>query len=197
VPRLTHTREGEILSNALDLVAKLGYERASMEVIAAMSVSSKATLYRRWPNKAEMIAEALRRHPGPPCAIRDHGSLRNDAFAALQAVSRWLALNAALIRTIAEAADRHSTLRVESNRHLTQPLDMLWLTIIHRARTRGEIIDHAHPGWLKEICEAVLFTRILIQGGALTDTDLQSLVDDVLVPVFAKNPRTCIKGSNV
>ncbi|MGH3850145.1 MAG: TetR/AcrR family transcriptional regulator, partial [Pseudonocardiaceae bacterium] len=77
-------REQVILDTALDLVTEFGYERMTMDVLAARARASKATIYRRWPGKAQVIAEAVRRRACPAMAEPpDTGTLRGDLLAAL------------------------------------------------------------------------------------------------------------------
>lgn len=57
----------------------------TMEGVAALARTGKASLYKRWPNRAELVVAALRRHGGPPLATpADCGSLREDALALLR-----------------------------------------------------------------------------------------------------------------
>src|SRR6188472_471759 len=80
-------RRRAILDAAMALIAEVGYDRMTVDAIAARSGVSKPTLYRRWPHgKPALVADAIReRHAasGPP---PDTGSLRGDllAFVAVQ-----------------------------------------------------------------------------------------------------------------
>ena len=58
-------REQAILEAAIDLLAEVGYEAMSIEGVAVRAKSSKATIYRRWPGKAELVADAIRRRSEP------------------------------------------------------------------------------------------------------------------------------------
>ena len=78
-------REQAILDAAIDLVAEIGYDAMSIEAVAARAKSSKATIYRRWPGKAELVAEAMRRRSrAGPRGLPDTGSLRGDLLALVQ-----------------------------------------------------------------------------------------------------------------
>ena len=44
---------------AIELLAEQGYDRLSMESVAERAQTSKATLYRRWSSKAELVAAAI------------------------------------------------------------------------------------------------------------------------------------------
>src|ERR671937_754114 len=48
--------EAAILDATWTELAAVGYERLSMEGVAARAGTSKAVLYRRWPNRADLLA---------------------------------------------------------------------------------------------------------------------------------------------
>ena len=54
-------REQAILDAALELVMEVGYDRLSMDALAERAHAGKATIYRHWSGKAQVVAEAVRR----------------------------------------------------------------------------------------------------------------------------------------
>ena len=82
-PRIEGEREDEILDACVDLLAEVGYDRLTMDAVAARAKARKATLYRRWASKAELVIEAsfrAKRRTSDP----DTGSLRGDLLALLR-----------------------------------------------------------------------------------------------------------------
>lgn len=53
----------EIVAATLRLLAEQGYDRTSMEAVAAEADVTRATVYRRWPSKAELVCAALSAYP--------------------------------------------------------------------------------------------------------------------------------------
>ena len=84
--------EDAILDAAWTELRTVGYLALSMDAVASRAGTSKAVLYRRWRNRAELVLAALRRHrpmfSGP---TPDTGSLRRDVISLLQRVSEGLA----------------------------------------------------------------------------------------------------------
>jgi AcrR family transcriptional regulator len=81
-PRVVGAREAEILDAAVRVLADVGYDRLTMDHVAAEAHASKATLYRRWSSKAQLVVDAASRAKGltvvePPRT----GSLRGDLLA--------------------------------------------------------------------------------------------------------------------
>src|SRR3954453_18015238 len=81
------SRESAILCAAFELLAEIGYERLTMDAVAIRARASKATIYRRWPGKAELVAAALRLCAGnDTMPIAESDSLRGDLIAMLRAL---------------------------------------------------------------------------------------------------------------
>lgn len=67
-----------ILESALDLVEEVGFANATTEAIAERAGASKATIYRWWSNKADVLVEALREQVAQELPFPDTGDLRQD-----------------------------------------------------------------------------------------------------------------------
>ncbi len=78
VPR-GEARTAAILDTALRVLVADGYERFTIDSVAAQAHASKTTIYRRWNNKAELVKSALDAHDAN-CndQVPDTGSLRGD-----------------------------------------------------------------------------------------------------------------------
>jgi AcrR family transcriptional regulator len=79
-PRSEQARQA-IIEATLDLFAEQGFEGVCVEAVAARAGVGKATIYRRWPNKEELLLAALgsMKSPIPEPA----GSVRDDLVAHL------------------------------------------------------------------------------------------------------------------
>ena len=77
-------RRQAILDAALALLMEVGYDRLSMDALAERARAGKATIYRHWSGKAEVVVEAIRcRKCDDFPAPADTGSLRGDLLASL------------------------------------------------------------------------------------------------------------------
>jgi AcrR family transcriptional regulator len=52
-------REAEILAVTVELLQEHGYDRLTVDAVASAARASKATVYRRWPSKAELVLAAF------------------------------------------------------------------------------------------------------------------------------------------
>src|SRR5882762_9521318 len=67
-----------ILRSALKLLGKNGFSDLTIEDVAAHAGVGKATVYRWWPNKAALIADAFASSMTRKLHFPDTGSLRTD-----------------------------------------------------------------------------------------------------------------------
>src|SRR5262245_8651424 len=75
-PRSAEVDEA-VLAATLELAGEVGVNRMSMDDLAERAKVSKATIYRRWPSKEELVLDALRSAIRPFENV-DTGSLRRD-----------------------------------------------------------------------------------------------------------------------
>ena len=67
-----------------------GFAQVTIEAIAERAGTSKATVYRWWPNKAAVLIEAFREAIAPELPLRNTGTLRDDLTTQLRNFSRVL-----------------------------------------------------------------------------------------------------------
>jgi AcrR family transcriptional regulator len=76
-----HSRDAETIDAALEVLAEVGYAGLTMDAVAARAKAGKATVYRRWPSKAELVVEAITRMNRTQVDLEqplDTGTLRGD-----------------------------------------------------------------------------------------------------------------------
>ena len=106
-PRVEGDREQEILDAALTVLAEVGYDKLTMDAVAAEAKASKATLYRRWSSKPELVVDAVCSHKEHP-PVPDTGTLRGDLLAAYCGLGgvdpRAMAVIAAVVTAMSRVA---------------------------------------------------------------------------------------------
>lgn len=137
--RLSPERESELFAAVLDLVREVGYEALTMDAVAARAHTSKATLYRQWRSKPELVATALARCERVSLADIDTGSLAED----LRHMARWLGSELPrgmeLMHALGHAARQDEELRAAVHGLVVEPeLEELRL-MVRRAMERGEL----------------------------------------------------------
>jgi AcrR family transcriptional regulator len=178
-------REQAILEAAIDLLAEVGYEAMTIEAVAVRAKSSKATIYRRWPGKAQLVAEAMRRRTEPALDdLPDTGSLRGDLLSLIQRM--FASINGAdggLICGLAVAVrsdpEFGRLLAVHTHDHKMRSV----AEIVSRAVTRGEVPHGTDPELILEVAPGVaLFHQM--SGEPLDAAFAEHLVDRILIPLL-------------
>ena len=179
-------REEAILQATLELLAEVGYDQLTIDGVAARAHCSKATIYRRWQGKAELVITAVRRHSAPPPQpAPGTGSLREDLLAALEAMRSSLAgQDTALLLGLMTAMRHDRELAAVVREQVVDNKREVFGAAMARAVTRGELPAGADHTLLAEISSAMLLSRQLVTGGPLDAAFAQELVDDVLLPLL-------------
>lgn len=176
-----------IFDATLAELAEVGYSRLAMERVAARAGASKVSLYRRWPNRAELVVAALRHQRRTPEPTPDTGILRDDVLALLRrGVDRLNGVFGEAARgLIAETLiDPDRTVAVRANMFTTR--DRLMREILDRAAARGEIEADTITPQVVGVAPALVDHYFLIHGTPIPDQVLTGIVDGILLPLLVR-----------
>ena len=180
-------REQAILSAVIALLGEVGYEAMTMDAVAARAHASKTTIYRRWPGKPELVHAAVHAHiAGRVLSAPDHGSLRGDLLAVMQALRshltpEFMAMMSGLVHAMRADRDLAASLRSLFDE------DAVSEQVVGRAVTREELPAHAAAALAQlthEVVEAQIF-RQMMTGAGLDDTFARHVVDDIVLPLLS------------
>lgn len=181
-----HTRDPEILDAALEVLAETGYERMTVDMVAARAKAGKATVYRRWASKAELVIEAvacMKKGDIDFDALPDTGTLRGDLVAMMKPHSivdaeKKLQIMAGLVSMLAN----HPDLADAVNAAIVEPRASVNRLFLRRAVERGEIPADADIEKLAILGPAMASYRVLILRKPVDRDFLLSIIDDILLP---------------
>lgn len=178
-------REQAILRACLELVAERGYDRLTMDAVADRARASKATIYRRWSGKPQLIADALRICDSGVFAVEESGSLRGDLLAVLRAMrAKFGNQDTALIGGIIHAMQGDPELAGIMRAQIARNKQTVGEVIAKRALDRGEDVPDVEL--LRDVLTGQLIVRLLITGEPVDDAYLSQLVDRVLLPLLTR-----------
>ncbi|MFF3483976.1 TetR/AcrR family transcriptional regulator [Streptomyces sp. NPDC002701] len=184
--RLTPEREAELYDAVLDLLREVGYDSLTMDAVAARTRSSKATLYRQWGGKAELVARAIRHHKPVDMGTVDTGSLRGD----LQAMTTRqddceMEQNSALMRALGMAVHANPDLLTALREWLVEPELAEMRQVVQRAVDRGEVrADNAAIDYVLHMIIGAFVARTMIDDEPPTQAFLSSYIDAVVLPAL-------------
>ncbi|WP_353952789.1 TetR/AcrR family transcriptional regulator [Knoellia sp. S7-12] len=184
-PRVAGDREGEILEGVLDVLEDVGYDKLTFDLVAAQVKASKATLYRRWPTKADLVMGAIalvKLCPGEGDVPPDTGTLRGDMHALACTDGELTSRLPDLMSAVIPALHRDTELTERFKESFVAPRQKMVGDILHRAQQRGEIAASADLELLAAIIPALAMHHTFVRGQGPTEAYMRGVIDDVLIP---------------
>jgi AcrR family transcriptional regulator len=179
-------RETELLTVTLELLQEHGYDRLTVDAVAAKAHASKATVYRRWPSKAELVLaafiEGIRQVAVPP----NTGTLRNDLLRLGELICEHGKQHAGTIRAVLVEVSRSPALSDVMQHQFIDQRKALITHILYEAADRGEIDRAAINDELWDLLPHYLIFRSIFPGQPPTRQTVQALVDEVIIPSLTR-----------
>ena len=185
--RLDPSRDAAILEATFDGLAELGYDRLSMDDIAARAHVGKAAIYRRWSSKADVVVAAMMRwrEQISAMAIPDTGSLRGDVEAIVAMVPDLGDQDRNVLGVVlglATAAAHDPALAAALRDHwLPWPRQAL-RAVLDRAVARSEIPRDRDLTLVPDILFGLNALR-LMTGQPIDKPYIRRVFDDVILPL--------------
>jgi AcrR family transcriptional regulator len=182
-----------IIRATLELLLEVGYGSLTMEAVRQRAGVGKATIYRRWSSKAEVVRDAIVFMHEDFTHI-DTGSLRGD-YAAIAAQVRSSAGRAGattfMPRLLGEAVN-DPELHAIFVENLVQPRRDALGTLLRRAVERGELRGDVDVELMIDLFAGPAVYRMLITGGDISkmfavEEQLDALLNGLRPPA---SPRT-------
>lgn len=181
-PRVEGDREQEVLTAALDVLAEVGYDRLTMDAVAAAARASKATLYRRWSGKAALVVEALLLLKGPlPDA--DTGTLRGDLLAMFCGTGGLTdRRQTAVLASVVTALTRDEEFAAAFRTHVVEPKTAVVRAVFERAAARGELRPGLDVDLLASALPGVVLHREFLLGEPPSPDLVTRVLDQIVLP---------------
>ena len=180
---LDGSRDLVLREAALALLAEVGYDRLTMDAVAARAGAAKTTIYRRWPGKAEFVVDALASLKGAP-EIPDTGSLRQDLRVLAESItSPESQFGAQVTIGMVNALAHDGELRRVFGDKFIAPRMAGFRTVFERAVARGEMPAGHDLDLLARLFPALGLQQI-VTSGELPGTRLAcQIMDEVVYPL--------------
>jgi AcrR family transcriptional regulator len=180
------TRDADILDAALDVLAEAGFDGMTIDMVAARAKAGKATLYRRWPSKTELVIDAVACMKNNDIALSelpDTGTLRGDLIGMIKEPTirdgaKKMRVMAGLISLIA----RNPELAEAARAAVIAPRAAINAMFLQRAIDRGEISSDIDTAMIANISPSMVTYRTMMLGKPVNRDFLISLIDKVILP---------------
>jgi AcrR family transcriptional regulator len=180
-------RECELLAVTLELLQEHGYDRLTLDAVATTARASKATLYRRWPTKAELVLAAFVEGTRQVAVDPDTGSLREDLLRLGEQIRAHVSTHAGTIRAVLVETSRSAELDAMMQEQFLDQRKALMSHVLTRAVARGEIQASAITEDLWDVLPGYLIYRSVLTGNPPASQTIRDLVDNVLIPSLTRH----------
>jgi AcrR family transcriptional regulator len=179
------SRDGVIRAAILRLLAEVGYGALTMDAVASEAGVGKATIYRRWRTKQDLVVDTISDLAQVESPVPDTGSLEEDLRAMMHAyVGIFTGPTGAAIKSLLSTIPHHPAL-AEAFRNgpvevWRQGFEQVWA----RAEERGDVPAGTEHMIIGEVVGSVLVQRWLVTGWPLDDAVADQVLDVVVLPVI-------------
>ena len=179
------SRDGVIRAAILSLLAEVGYGALTMDAVAAQAGVGKATIYRRWRTKEDLVADTIAEISRAEISPADTGSLEGDLRAMLRTIVDVVngpvgAATQALLSTVP-----HNPALAEAFRD--GPIGVwrqAFEQIFDRAEERGELRSGLVGTVVAEAITAPFVQRWLVNGQPVDEEFADEVLDQVVLPLL-------------
>ncbi len=176
-------REREILKVCAELLTEIGYERLTIDAVAARARASKATIYRRWPGKPALVTAAVQYITlSDTYSVTYTGDLRADLVTLLRDLRNNLSEKGSLFAGMVSAMQRDPQLATLMRADIKQ-CQSITAALLTRYAEEGAI-RNPDIELVRQLATATVLTRLLFTGETVDDEMLNRLVDNVLIPLL-------------
>jgi AcrR family transcriptional regulator len=155
-----------IIRATLELLLETGYRSLTMEGVRARAGVGKATIYRRWSSKEELVRDVVV-FMHDDLQAPDTGSLRGDyegMAARVRAAAQRAGAATVMPRLLGDVAN-DPELRAIFYDNLVEPRRAQMRAVLQRAVARGEIRDDVDIELIIDLFAGPVVYRLLITGG--------------------------------
>jgi AcrR family transcriptional regulator len=182
------TLEHALLDAAWEELQESGYAKLTMERIADRAGTSRAVIYRRWRNRAELTIAAMRHHqPVLSGATPDTGSLRGDVLAILRRASaRITELGPdSVIGMLSDLFSDEESFETILEQ-LTRGGGEIMAGVLDRAIARGEAREDINPR-VARLPLDLLRNELILTHQPPSQRTLEEIVDEIFLPLVLRN----------
>lgn len=195
-PGARQRKRGAALEDAIhDAVfaelAAVGYAAFTIEAVAARAQTGKASIYRRWETKQNLVVDAFVARFGGP------DDISTELLADGEASTRDLLVRLAtricqvsdeageVIRAVACEATRDEALAAAVEQKVHRPKHAAFVELLRRGAARGEVRPEAVCGLYADVLPALLMYRMVLNNQPVTEQEAAEMVDCAVMPLIA------------
>jgi AcrR family transcriptional regulator len=179
-----------ILRSTLEVLAETGYSGLTIEEVAARAAVGKATVYRWWPHKGALVADAFASSTTSKLRFPDTGSLAQDMSRQMrQLVKVFSSPRGRIVSAILAAGQSDPEVIAAFRERFLKPRREEAYATLRRGMLRGEIRSDVDPDVLLDSLYGPIYMRFLIRHDRLTPQFVEKLCSVVLAGARPRQKR--------
>ena len=178
------SRDGVIRAAILRLLADVGYGSLTMDAVASEAGVGKATIYRRWRTKQDLVVDTISDLNRAEAAPADTGSLAGDLRAMMHSLVSVItgptgAATLSLLSTVPHQPALAHAFQEGPLAVWRQSFNEIW----GRAEQRGEVRPGTGSSVIAEVPSALLVQRWLLTGRPVDEAYADEVLDTIVLPL--------------
>ncbi|RBY95752.1 TetR family transcriptional regulator [Blastococcus sp. TF02-8] len=179
------SRDGVIRAAILQLLADVGYGALTMDAVAAEAGVGKATIYRRWRTKQDLVVDTISDLNRAEASSPDTGSLEGDLRELLHnLVGVVNGPTGAATLSLLSTVPRHPALAEAFHNGPLAVWQQSFVTVFENAEARGEVPASFRSSVAAEAISALLVQRWLLTGRTVDEAYADEVLDAVVMPLI-------------
>jgi AcrR family transcriptional regulator len=179
------SRDGVIRAAILRLLAEVGYGALTMDAVASEAGVGKATIYRRWRTKEDLVVDTISDLNRAEASPADTGSLEGDLRAMLHSlVAVITGPTGAATLSLLSTVPHHPALADAFRNGPIAVWKQSFEEIFARAEGRSEVRPGVASSVAAETTSALLVQRWLLTGRPVDEAYADEVLDTVVLPLL-------------
>ncbi|MES2526669.1 MAG: TetR/AcrR family transcriptional regulator [Bdellovibrionota bacterium] len=182
--------DDQIKSATIEILGEIGFDRMTMDMVSARVGAGKASLYRRWPSKAELVKDSLVWMSGGSVDLThlpDTGSIRGDLLSVVKAHStEYSERKGRILSKLGSFLTVHKKLIDETSAEIFEPWTEMNRTLMKRAIERGELSPKADVDLACEVIIAMVNYYSMTLNKPFEKSLFSKLLDNIIIPSMKK-----------
>lgn len=168
-PRSERARKA-VIRSTLDLLKRVGFHELTIEAVAAHARVGKATIYRWWPTKADLVIDAFASLVGPELSFPSAGPVLESIHAQMK---RWAVIFHSplgqIVATVIGAGQSEPEILEAFRSHWVEPRRVEARALLRQAIASGELRADIDPETALDLLYGPLYMRLLVRHGPLDE----------------------------
>jgi AcrR family transcriptional regulator len=179
------SRDGVIRAAILQLLADVGYGALTMDAVAAEAGVGKATIYRRWRTKEDLVVDTISDLNRAEAHTPDTGSLEGDLRELLRTLVGVVnGPTGAATLSLLSTVPRQPALAEAFHNGPLAVWRQSFEAVFDKAETRGEVSAAFRGSVAAESVSALLVQRWLLTGRPIDEAYADQVLDTVILPLI-------------